>query len=74
MKEFLTPYPLPRSGSAIVPFMDNFPKNRLYQLMTTKLSEANAGSISFPVICMPGTPNHVVIYHPYSLHKCVDDG
>ena len=26
-------------GSAIVPFMDNFPKNRLYRLMSTKLSE-----------------------------------
>ena len=31
-----------KCGSAIVPFMDNFPKNRLYRLMTTKLSEANA--------------------------------
>ena len=28
-----------KCGSAIVPFMDNFPKNRLYKLMTTKLSE-----------------------------------
>ena len=28
-----------KCGSAIVPFMDNFPKNRLYLLMTTKLSE-----------------------------------
>ncbi|NCB62838.1 MAG: DUF87 domain-containing protein [Clostridia bacterium] len=28
-----------KCGSAIVPFMDSFPKNRLYQLMTTKLSE-----------------------------------
>ena len=28
-----------KCGSAIVPFMDNFPKNRLYRLMTTKLSE-----------------------------------
>ena len=32
-----------KCGSAIVPFMDNFPKNRLYRLMTTKLSETNAG-------------------------------
>ncbi len=31
-----------KCGSAIVPFMDNFPKNRLYKLMTTKLSETNA--------------------------------
>ena len=30
-----------KCGSAIVPFMDNFPKNRLYRLMTTKLSETN---------------------------------
>ena len=30
---------LVKCGSAIVPFMDNFPKNRLYKLMTTKLSE-----------------------------------
>lgn len=28
-----------KCGSAIVPFMDNFPKNRLYKLMTTKPSE-----------------------------------
>ncbi len=28
-----------KCGSAIVPFMDVFPKNRLYKLMTTKLSE-----------------------------------
>ena len=28
-----------KCGSAIVPFMDNFPKNRLYRLMSTKLSE-----------------------------------
>ena len=28
-----------KCGSAIVPFMDNFPKNRLYRLMTTKLSD-----------------------------------
>ncbi len=28
-----------KCGSAIVPFMDNFPKNRLYRLMTTKLLE-----------------------------------
>ena len=31
-----------KCGSAIVPFMDNFPKNRLYRLMSTKLSETNA--------------------------------
>ena len=31
-----------KCGSAIVPFMDNFPKNRLYRLMTTKLSETSA--------------------------------
>ena len=31
-----------KCGSAIVPFMDNFPKNRLYCLMTTKLSETSA--------------------------------
>ena len=30
-----------KCGSAIVPFMDNFPKNRLYRLMSTKLSETN---------------------------------
>ena len=28
-----------KCGSAIVPFMDNFPKNRLYRLMSTRLSE-----------------------------------
>ena len=28
-----------KCGSAIVPFMDHFPKNRLYQLMTTKPSD-----------------------------------
>jgi hypothetical protein len=28
-----------KCGSAIVPFMDNFPKNRLYRWMTTKFSE-----------------------------------
>ena len=28
-----------KCGSAIVPFMDVFPKNRLYKLMTTKLLE-----------------------------------
>ena len=31
-----------KCGCAIVPFMDNFPKNRLYRLMTTKLSETSA--------------------------------
>ena len=30
-----------KCGSAIVPFMDNFPKNRLYQLMTTKPSDTD---------------------------------
>ncbi|RKI67852.1 DUF87 domain-containing protein [bacterium 1xD42-67] len=30
-----------KCGSAIVPFMDNFPKNRLYRLMSTKLSETS---------------------------------
>jgi type IV secretory pathway VirB4 component len=28
-----------KCGSAIVPFMDNFPKNRLYKLMTTRFSD-----------------------------------
>ena len=28
-----------KCGSAIVPFMDNFPKNRLYRLMTTRPSD-----------------------------------
>jgi len=28
-----------KCGSAIVPFMDNFPKNQLYKLMNTRLSE-----------------------------------
>jgi type IV secretory pathway VirB4 component len=28
-----------KCGSAIVPFMDHFPKNQLYKLMTTKLSD-----------------------------------
>ena len=31
-----------KCGSAIVPFMDNFPRNRLYQLMTTRPSEMSA--------------------------------
>ena len=31
-----------KCGSAIVPFMDNFPRNRLYQLMTTRPSEISA--------------------------------
>ena len=31
-----------KCGSAIVPFMDNFPKNRLYKLMTSKPSEVGA--------------------------------
>ena len=31
-----------KCGSAIVPFMDHFPKNRLYQLMTTKPSDLAA--------------------------------
>lgn len=30
-----------KCGSAIVPFMDNFPKNRLYRLMTTKPSDSD---------------------------------
>ena len=30
-----------KCGSAIVPFMDNFPKNRLYKLMTTKPSDSD---------------------------------
>ncbi len=35
-----------KCGSAIVPFMDNFPKNRLYRLMTTRPSDLsdNAGA------------------------------
>ena len=33
-----------KCGSAIVPFMDNFPKHtKLYQLLTTKPSEVDAG-------------------------------
>ncbi|OUN10119.1 VirB4-like conjugal transfer ATPase, CD1110 family [Flavonifractor sp. An91] len=32
-----------KCGSAIVPFMDNFPKNRLYRLMTTKPSDSDGG-------------------------------
>lgn len=28
-----------KCGSAIVPFMDNFPQNKLYRLMSTKFSE-----------------------------------
>ena len=28
-----------KCGSAIVPFVDNFPKNKLYQMMTTKPSD-----------------------------------
>ena len=31
-----------KCGSAIVPFMNSFPKNRLYQLMTTRPSEMAA--------------------------------
>ena len=31
-----------KCGSAIVPFLDNFPRNRLYQLMTTRPSEMSA--------------------------------
>lgn len=31
-----------KCGSAIVPFMDQFPKNRLYQLMTTRPSEVGS--------------------------------
>ena len=31
-----------KCGSAIVPFMDPFPKNNLYRLMSTKPSEADA--------------------------------
>ena len=33
---------LVKCGSAIVPFLDNFPKNRLYQLMTTKPSDSDS--------------------------------
>ena len=33
-----------RCGSAIVPFMNSFPKNRLYQLMTTRPSETMAAA------------------------------
>ena len=28
-----------KCGSAIVPFVDHFPKNKLYQMMTTKPSD-----------------------------------
>ena len=31
-----------KCGSAIVPFMDNFPKNHLYKLMSTKPADLNA--------------------------------
>ena len=30
-----------KCGSAIVPFMDNFPKNRLYRRMTTRPSDTD---------------------------------
>lgn len=33
-----------KCGSAIVPFMDNFPRNRLYKLMTTRPSEMEAAA------------------------------
>lgn len=33
-----------KCGSAIVPFMNGFPKNRLYQLMTTRPSETMAAA------------------------------
>ena len=33
-----------KCGSAIVPFMNSFPKNRLYQLMTTRPSEMSAAA------------------------------
>ena len=33
-----------KCGSAIVPFMDHFPKNNLYRLMSTKLSETDAAA------------------------------
>ncbi len=33
-----------KCGSAIVPFMNSFPKNRLYQLMTTRPSETMAAA------------------------------
>ena len=33
-----------KCGSAIVPFMDVFPKNQLYKLMTTKLSDISSNS------------------------------
>jgi len=35
-----------KCGSAIVPFMDVFPKNRLYKLMTTKLSDISGNDIA----------------------------
>ena len=31
-----------KCGSAIVPFVDHFPKNKLYRLMTTKPSDLAA--------------------------------
>ena len=31
-----------KCGSAIVPFMDNFPKNRLYKLMTTRPADSDS--------------------------------
>ena len=31
-----------KCGSAIVPFMDSFPKNHLYKLMSTKPADLNA--------------------------------
>lgn len=35
-----------KCGGAIVPFMDNFPKNKLYRLMTTRLSETTEETIA----------------------------
>ena len=37
-----------KCGSAIVPFLDNFPRNRLYQLMTTRPSEMSAAEGTGP--------------------------
>ncbi len=31
-----------KCGSAIVPFMDHFPKNQLYKLMSTRFTEQKA--------------------------------
>ncbi len=34
-----------KCGSAIVPFMDSFPKNQLYKLMSTRLSDYSNNTV-----------------------------